>query len=51
MLFPAPDHPCYLSGVRHNYNRVSNLDELDREIDAFRRMREADPNAVNSLEF
>ncbi len=46
-----PDAAWIENGVRHNHNRVSDLDYLDRELDAFRKMIEADPNAINSLEF
>ncbi|MCB1207689.1 MAG: RHS repeat-associated core domain-containing protein [Verrucomicrobiales bacterium] len=46
-----PDAAWVEDGVRHNHNRVSNLDDLDRELNAFRKMNEADPRAINSLEF
>jgi len=49
--YTRPDGSYVEDGARHNYNRVSNSNDLDREIEAFQRMIEADPNAVNSLEF
>ena len=49
--YTRPDGSYIEDGVRHNYNRVSNLDDFEREIEAFKRMIKADPNATNSLEF
>ncbi|HEX7861324.1 MAG TPA: RHS repeat-associated core domain-containing protein [Verrucomicrobiae bacterium] len=49
--YTKPDASYILEGMRYNHNRVSSLETLERELDAFRRMREADPNAINSLEF
>ena len=49
--YTRPDGSYVEDGVRHNYNRVSNSADIDREIDAFLRMIEADPKAINQLEF
>jgi RHS repeat-associated protein len=49
--FVKPDASWVENGIRYNFNRVSNLSALDREVDALIRMFEADPNAVNMLEF
>lgn len=49
--FTRPDAAYIENGVRTNYNRVSNLDDIERELEAFNRMIEADPDAINILEF
>jgi hypothetical protein len=51
-----PDASYVENGQRHNTNYVSNhtLDntrELNRELNAWKAIRESDPNAVNSLRF
>jgi len=49
--YAKPDASWVEGGVRHNHNRVSYLDDIDRELDAYFKMIEADPKAVNSLDF
>lgn len=49
--YTRPDAAFVENGIRFNYNRVSNLADLERELEVFRRMIEADPSAVNILEF
>ncbi|MDE5907728.1 MAG: hypothetical protein K2H52_03125 [Lachnospiraceae bacterium] len=54
--YVRPDASYILDGQRYNTNYVSNytldkIDELNRELDAFMRMVEADPNAINRLIF
>jgi len=49
--FTKPDAAWIENGVRHNFNRVSSLDDLEREIQAYIIMIGADPNAVSSMVF
>ncbi|MCY2968447.1 MAG: polymorphic toxin-type HINT domain-containing protein [Planctomycetota bacterium] len=49
--YTRPDASWVEDGVRHNHNRVTNLDDLDRENNSFLKMVEADPKAINSIEF
>jgi hypothetical protein len=49
--YTRPDASWVEDGVRYNGNRTSNLNNLDRETEAFLKMIEADPNAVNFWEF
>ena len=54
--YTRPDASYVLNGKRYNTNYISNYmlddnDELNRELDAFRRMVEADPNAITRLVF
>jgi len=54
--YTRPDASYVLNGKRYNTNYISNymlddIDELNRELDAFRRMVEADPDAITRLEF
>ncbi len=54
--YTRPDASYVLNGKRYNTNYISNytlddIDELNRELDAFRRMIEADPEAITRLVF
>jgi hypothetical protein len=44
-----PDASYVLDGTRYNSNFVSNMNDLEREQDAFEKMCLADPEAVNTL--
>ena len=51
-----PDASYVLDGVRYNTNYISNRElnntnELNRELDAFKRMVAADPDAITTLVF
>lgn len=52
--YTRPDASYVMDGVRYNTNYVSNpndINEIERELEAFAKMVEADPNAVNRLVF
>ena len=54
--YTKPDASYVQNGKRYNTNYVSNynldnIDELNREIEAFNRMCEADPKAITRLVF
>lgn len=54
--YTRPDASYVLNGKRYNTNYISNytldnIDELNRELDAFQRMVEADPEAMTRLVF
>ena len=54
--YTKPDASYVINGVRYNTNYVSNynldnIKELNREIEAFNKMIEADPDAVTRLVF
>ncbi len=54
--YTRPDASYILGDIRYNTNYISNdrlvnIDELNRELEAFQRMIDADPNAINSLVF
>ena len=54
--YTRPDASYVIDGQRYNTNYVSNyeldnIDELNREIEAFNRMCDADPDAINQLIF
>ena len=54
--YTRPDASYILNGKKYNINYISNymldnLNELDRELEVFKRMSEADPNAINRLVF
>ena len=54
--YTRPDASYVLNGKRYNTNYISNymlndIDELNRELIAFQRMVEADPNAITRLVF
>ena len=54
--YTRPDASYVLNGKRYNTNYISNytldnVDELNRELEAFQRMVEADSDAINRLVF
>lgn len=54
--YTRPDASYVLNGKRYNINFISNhtldnVEELNRELEAFQRMVDADPNAINRLVF
>ncbi len=49
--YVRPDASFVENGVRHNHNRVSSLDDIEREVANFLRMIRADAHAIHSLEF
>ncbi|RKI77006.1 hypothetical protein D7V90_20000 [bacterium 1xD42-87] len=54
--YTRPDASYVIDGKRYNTNYVSNnsldnIEELNRELEAFQRMIDADPDAVNRLVF
>lgn len=54
--YTKPDASYVIDGQRYNTNYVSNygldnIDELNREIEAFNRMCDADPDSITQLIF